>query len=205
MPIVLLVRHGENDYMVNQRLAGRTPGVHLNQTGQLQAEKVAENLKHLPIKAIYSSPLERTWETATPLAKALNLDVIPRQNLLEVDYGTWQGNTFEWLTQQSDWKVLNTTPSLLRFPQGESFSEVQSRMCSEISTLCSLCDATEMFACFTHGDLIRLAVAYYLGMPLDRYRRLYIGPASITAFEINEENIRLISINHEFTFPQQMS
>ncbi len=204
MPVVLLIRHGENDYMTNKRLAGRSPGVHLNETGQLQAEKIAENLKHLPIKAVYSSPLERARETAVPLAKALNLDVILRQDLLEVDYGAWQGNTYEWLSQQSEWKVLHTTPSIVRFPGGESFPEAQSRICREISTLCSSHDAKEMFACFTHADLIRLVIAQYLEMPLDRYQRLYIGPASITAMEIIEGSIRLISMNHEFTFPQQM-
>jgi probable phosphomutase (TIGR03848 family) len=204
MPVVLLIRHGENDYMKNERLAGRSPGVHLNEVGQSQAEKVAEYLKNLPIKAIYSSPLERTWETAEPLAKALQLEIIPRQDLLEVDYGEWQGNTFEWLSQQSDWETLHKTPSLVRFPGGETLSEAQSRVCHEIITLCGLHHEKEIFACFTHADMVRLAVVHHLGMPLDYYTRLYIGPASITVLEMNEGNARLISMNHEFTFPPQM-
>lgn len=170
----------------------------------MQAEQIAEHLKHLPIKAVYSSPLDRTWETAVPLARALKLEVILRQDLLEVDYGEYQGNTFEWLSQQADWKMLRNTPSLVRFPGGETFLEAQSRACREITTLCSYHAAGEMIACFTHADLIRLVVAHYLEMPLDRYQRLYIGPASISTLEVNEDHVRLISINHEFTFPHQM-
>jgi probable phosphomutase (TIGR03848 family) len=205
MPVVLLIRHGENNYMKNNRLAGRSPGVHLNEIGQSQAEKVAECLKNLPIKAIYSSPLDRTWETAEPLAKALQLEIVPRQDLLEVDYGEWQGNTFEWLSQQDEWKTLHITPSAVRFPGGETLSEAQSRVCHEITTLCGLYHDKEIFACFTHADLVRLAVVHHLGMPLDYYNRLYIGPASITILEVNEGNGRLISMNYEFTFPPQMS
>lgn len=204
MPVVLLVRHGENDYMLNKILAGRTPGVHLNDVGRSQAESVADHLKRLPIKAIYSSPLERAWETATPLAKALNMEVIPRPDLQEVDYGDWQGHPFEWLSKQSDWKVLHTTPTLVRFPGGETIAEAKSRVCQEIFTLCSKHDAKDMFVCFTHADLVRMVVVHYLGMPLDHYNRLYIGPASVTALEVNEGIARLISMNYEFTFLPQM-
>ena len=87
MPIVFLVRHGENDFMKNKVLAGRIPGIHLNETGKKQAEQVAKQLKKFPITGIYSSPLERAYETAAPLANAMNLEVIKRDELLEVDYG----------------------------------------------------------------------------------------------------------------------
>lgn len=204
MPVVLLVRHGENDYMVKKILAGRTPGVHLNDVGRSQAESVAEHLKHLPIKAIYSSPLERTWETAEPLARALNSEIVPRPDLLEVDYGTWQGQTYEWLSKQSEWGILHTTPTLVRFPGGETLTEAKARVSDEISTLCAMHAAKDMFVCFTHADLVRMVVVHYLGMPLDHYNRLYIGPASVTALEINEESTRLISMNYEFTFQPQM-
>jgi len=204
MPIVLMVRHGENDFMVKQLLAGRLPEVHLNQAGQLQAEKIAELLQHLPIKAIYASPLERTRETAEPLAKALNLQVIPRPDLLEVDYGEWQGHAFDWLSQQTEWKVLHKTPTQVRFPGGETLVEAKDRVSREISSLCGMHDSKDMFACFTHADLVRMVVVHYLEMPLDYYNRLYIGPASITALEVNEESARLISMNYEFSFPSQM-
>ncbi|NMC12388.1 MAG: phosphoglycerate mutase [Chloroflexi bacterium] len=204
MPVVFLIRHGENDYMNNKILAGRIPGVHLNETGQRQAEQVAGNLKKLPIKAIYSSPLERTWETAVPLAEALNLNIISRQNLLEVDYGEWQGRSYEWLCEQTEWKVLHSTPSLVRFPGGETFFEAQSRICSEIAALCKMHDENDSIACFTHADCIRLALAQYLEMSIDNYQRLFIGPASITTLLIHESNIQLVSMNHGFTFPPQM-
>ncbi|MBN1536353.1 MAG: histidine phosphatase family protein [Anaerolineales bacterium] len=204
MPVVLLVRHGENDYMVKKILAGRTPGVHLNDVGRSQAESVAEHLKNLPIKAIYSSPLERAWETAEPLARALNSEIVPRPDLLEVDYGEWQGQTYEWLQKQSEWDILHTTPALVRFPGGETLTEAKERVSDEISALCAMHAEKEMFVCFTHADLVRMVVVHYLDMQLELYNRLYIGPASVTVLEINEKSACLISMNYEFTFPPQM-
>ena len=205
MPIVFLVRHGENDFMKNKVLAGRIPGIHLNETGKKQAEQVAEQLKKFPITGIYSSPLERAYETAAPLANALNLEVIKRDELLEVDYGEWQGKSYEWLYQQDNWKKVHATPSLVRFPGGENFVEAQSRMCGGLTDILNTLEKEEMAACFTHADCIRLLVTFYLGMPIDNYQRLYIGPASIAILEIKESVPCLISINHEFTLSNDKS
>src|SRR5512136_175280 len=100
MPIFLLVRHGETDYNKKMHLPGRIPGVHLNNKGRLQAQSIADKLSMVPIKAIYSSPLERTLETAEPLANALKLTVIPTSGLLEVDSGEWQGQSIRRLRRQ---------------------------------------------------------------------------------------------------------
>ena len=91
MTIILLIRHGENDW-VGKKLAGRLPGVHLNQNGLNQAQAVAATLHNLPIKAIYSSPLERAMETAQPLALVKKMEITICDNLSEINFGDWQGN-----------------------------------------------------------------------------------------------------------------
>jgi len=125
MSIFLLIRHGENDFVKQGRLAGRLPGVHLNEKGLAQAAEVADKVKGAPVKAVYSSPLERTMETAEPIAQALGLEVLPRAGLLEVDVGEWQNKTLKELHRRKIWRAVQTSPSRVRFPGGESFAEAQ--------------------------------------------------------------------------------
>lgn len=200
MPIVLLVRHGENDYVKKNRLAGRKSGVHLNDTGRAQALAVAEKLTGALVKAVYSSPLERAMETAEPFAQALNLEVIPREGLLETDYGEWQDKTLKSLRRRKLWKVVQGRPSMARFPQGESFAETQHRICREIEALVGQHAEKDIFVCVSHADPIKLAVAYYLGLPLDAFQRLAVSPASITALAIGESYSHLLTLNYDLSF-----
>ena len=121
MPVVLLIRHGENDVM-HRRLAGRLPGVHLNEPGRGQAAALVERLKNLPVNAIYSSPLERALETAEPLAGTRELPVQVNPGLLEIDYGQLQGKTYKQLQRINAWKMLQEEPSRVQFPGGESLT-----------------------------------------------------------------------------------
>jgi probable phosphomutase (TIGR03848 family) len=196
MPIVLLVRHGENDYVKTGRLAGRTPGVHLNDSGREQAQKTAAVLKGAPVKAIYSSPMERAMETAEPLAQVLELPINVREGLLETDIGEWQGRTVKSLQRLKLWKVVQQAPSRLRFPGGESFAEIQFRICQEIEKICTQHEPKDLVVCVSHADPIKLAVAYFLGMPLDSFQRLVIAPASITGLAIGETSSQLIMLNY---------
>jgi probable phosphoglycerate mutase len=175
----LLIRHGENDF-VGKRLAGHLPGVHLNEKGRQQAALIAQTLSKAPIKAIYSSPLERAVETATPLAQALNLPVGIRPGLIEIDFGRWQGKTGKQMRRLKLWKVVQENPSQMRFPGGESFAEAQQRLYQEIEAIKSTHEENDLVACFSHNDAISLVVAYYLGLPLDNFQRLSIGTASMT-------------------------
>ncbi len=200
MPIVLLIRHGENDYVKTGRIAGRQPGVHLNDTGRQQAQSLAEHLARAPIKAIYSSPLERAIETAEPIAAALKLPVIQREGLIESDCGEWQDQALKDLTKLKIWKAVQNTPSLVRIPGGESFLEMQVRIQTEIEALCALHKPKETFICISHADPIKLAVAYFIGMPLDLFQRLFIAPASITALHIGPRGALLLALNSNFSF-----
>ena len=125
MPLLLLIRHGENDYTKTHKLAGRLPGVHLNEHGQKQARALAEALTQVPIKAVYSSPLERAVETATPIAKARGLKIQIEKGLLETNVGKWQGRSLASLRLQKQWRVVQQAPSRAQFPEGETFYELQ--------------------------------------------------------------------------------
>jgi len=199
MPVLLLIRHGENEYVKKGRLAGRLPGVHLNDTGRSQAQSLADRLAKAPIKAIYSSPLERALETAEPLAKTLNLETIPRPGFLETDYGEWQGQTLKSLRRLKLWRTVQHAPSLARFPGGESFAECQGRVCREIEWICSQHDSKDLIACVFHADPIKLAIAFYIGLPLDHFQRLSSAPASITTLLIGEAGSQLVNLNVDFS------
>ena len=113
MPIFLLIRHAETDYNKKSRIASRLPGVHLNQKGKQQAQLLADKLGKVPIKAIHSSPLERAIETAEPLARTLNLEIVPNPGLLESDCGEWQDKSVKKLQRQKIWQSIQQHPSLL--------------------------------------------------------------------------------------------
>ncbi len=200
MPVILLIRHGDNDYVKKHRLAGRMPGVHLNKKGQEQARLLAEKLGDMPIKAVYSSPLDRTMETAAPLAHALGLEVIPRAGLIETDFGEWQGESLKKLNRLKIWRVVQNRPSLMRFPGGETFAEVQLRYIRELESICSQYEPKDVVACVSHADPIRLAVAYYIGLPLDMFQRLSVLPGSISVLWIAEGNSQLLALNTDPAF-----
>jgi len=200
MANILLIRHGENDYVKKGLLAGRLPGVHLNANGQKQAQLLAERLKDAPIKAIYSSPMERAMETAAPLAQTLGLEICPRPGLIEVDVGEWQDQKLKALRRLKQWKVVQMAPARFRFPGGETFADGQYRVCKELEELAGQHAPDALIACVSHADPIRLAVAFFLGMPLDLFQSLVVAPASITVLQIDEMGARLITINYEFSF-----
>lgn len=200
MPIILLVRHGENDYVKKGRLAGRLPGVNLNEKGRAQAQAVAERLAGAPIKAVYSSPMERAQQTAEPIAKALGLETITRPGLTEVDIGEWQDQKVKGLSRLKIWRVVQNRPSLMRFPGGESFVEAQFRICQEIQELAGLHDPKDILICVSHADPIKLAAAYFIGLPLDFFQRLNVSPGSITALHLGEGSSFLLTLNYDLSF-----
>jgi len=200
MPTFLLIRHGETDFNKKMRIAGRLPGVHLTKKGQRQALALVERLSSLPIKAIYSSPLDRTMETASPLARALNLEVIPTPGLLETDCGEWQEQSIGRLRRLKAWRSLQQYPSLFRFPGGESVAECQHRMVQVLESLRQEHSEEDTVACFSHSDPIKQLLTHYLGMPLDNFQRLTISPASITVMNISDTGTRLIMLNYSLEF-----
>ena len=200
MPILLLIRHGENDYSKHGKLAGRLPGVHLNARGQEQAEALGKALADTPIKAIYSSPLERALETAAPIAGARKLDVIQDPGLLESNVGKWQGQSIRKLALTKYWKVIQQAPSRAAHPGGESFLQTQTRIVSALDAICARYKPRDMIACVFHSDPIKLAVAHYLGLPLDRFQRLGCDTASLTMLYLGESGANLMKLNQRPPF-----
>ena len=195
MPTLLLIRHGETDYVKKHRLAGRLPGVNLNDKGRQQALAIAEKLATAPLKAIYSSPLERALQTAEPLAQALGLPVIPCPGLIETDPGEWSGQSWKQLARTKAWHVIQSTPSRFRFPGSETFAGAQQRITQELEVLAGQHDPKDLVACFSHADPIRLAVAYFIGLPLDMFQRLAVSPGSISILHLGETSARLLALN----------
>lgn len=204
MPTILLIRHGINN-LVGKRLAGRLPGVRLNEAGWKQAERIAEALKSAPIQAIYSSPLERAMETAAPLAAALNLEVRPHPGLIEIDFGAWQGITFKQMRRMKLWKTVQENPAEMRFPQGESFVEAQQRLVETITEIAAQYGEKDWVACFSHSDAIKLAVAHFLAMPLNAFQRIGIDTASLSVIHLgkNEPFVAAVNQRINFEWPQE--
>ena len=193
MTTILLIRHGENDFMRQHKLAGWLPGIHLNARGRAQAEALIQTLDGLPLEAIYSSPLERAVETAAPLARARGLSVQRHPGLGEIRYGRWQGRALSSLRRLKLWAQVQATPSLVTIPEGESFRQAQTRMIEEIERLREAHRGA--VACFSHADPIKLALSYYLGQPLDLFQRLTIDPASVSTLAFVDGRVRVPGIN----------
>ena len=177
--LVLLVRHGQTT-TTGKLLPGRAKGLHLADTGIAQAQAVADRLKLLPnIDAVYASPLERTRETAAPISKALGLRTKISKGLIEAEFGEWTGAALSDLMKLPEWRQVQNTPSTFRFPGGESFTEMQARITSELSRLAAL-HAGRAIVCVSHADPIKAAVAHAAGTHLDLFQRIVISPCSVT-------------------------
>jgi len=200
MPLLLLIRHGENEYVKNGKMAGQLPDVHLNEHGRQQAAELAEALKQIPIKAIYSSPLERAVETAEPISEGRRIKIQLRPELMDTDIGKWQGRTIKQLNRTKKWKIVQQAPSRFRFPDGESFLETQTRIASCLDEIAASHKPKDIVAVVFHADPIKLAVAYYLGMPLDHFQKLACDTGSVTVLYLSETGAHLLKLNQEPPF-----
>ena len=203
MAALLLIRHGENDFTKRGILAGRLPGVHLNERGRKQAQDLAEALAGLPIRAVYSSPLERAMETARPLARALHLPVQRDAGLMESNVGAWEGKSIRRLARTKNWRIVQRSPSRAGHPEGETFVQTQGRIVTALEAICTRHKPRELIACVFHSDPIKLAVAHFIGLPLDNFQRIGCDPASVTLLSIGPSTSRLIWLNRQppFTIP----
>lgn len=193
MTVLLLIRHAHTD-AAGKRLTGWSRGVHLNPRGQREAEALADRLDGIPVDAIYSSPLERCRETVAPLARRRGLSIAARRGLLEVDYGDWTGRTISQLRRTKLWRSVQQVPSMVRFPSGESFLEVQARAVAELGRIAGA-HPSGTVAVVTHADVVRLLIAHHAGMHMDHLQRLVVDPASVTVVAVSEGTTRLLKVN----------
>jgi probable phosphomutase (TIGR03848 family) len=196
--LVLFVRHGQTP-TTGKVLPGRAAGLHLAEKGQHQAETVAGRIASLQtdqrkVAAVYASPLERTQETAAPIARALGLRVRRNQGLLEADFGEWTGAELKKLYKKPEWRTVQRNPSGFRFPGGESFTEMQTRICGAIDRLRAAHPGQTVVA-VSHADPIKAAVAHAMGTHLDLFQRIVVSPCSVSAVLYGVEGPMVLAVN----------
>jgi probable phosphoglycerate mutase len=193
---VLLVRHGATA-TTGITLPGRAPGLHLSERGVAQAEHVAERLGELAKRpvALYVSPLERTRETASPIARTLRLRPHAERGLLECDFGLWTGKKLNLLAKKPEWRTVQHAPSTFRFPEGESFTEMQLRMWTTLERIAAH-HRNRSVVVVSHADPIKAAVTYAQGVPLDLFQRTVISTCSISAIAFTNTTPIVLSVNN---------
>jgi broad specificity phosphatase PhoE len=187
----LLIRHAAHDYL-GRAVPGRKPGVHINARGHEEAEQLARAIRGIPIDAIYSGPLERVRETAEPLCRALNLELRIDNAFNEFDVGDWTDRTLADLHRDEVWRRFNSFRSCTPAPGGELMLEVQARV---VRRMCELRAQHRCIAIVTHGDVVRAALAYFLGMHISLYAQIEIDPASISLIEWWDDFARVRMMN----------
>ena len=196
MTTFYLVRHGACDGL-GEMLWGRRAGVCLNQEGKAQVQRLAEHFKGVKLDAVYSSPLERALETAEAIARVAKLEINQSHAFNEVDFGEWSGKPFEALARDERWRRFNTHRSVTRIPAGESFLEVQTRVVAEFERL-SEQHANASVAIVSHADVIKAAVGYVAGTPIELLQRFEISPGSVSIIATDEDGIKLLAVNSGF-------
>jgi probable phosphoglycerate mutase len=192
--LVLFVRHGHTP-TTGKVLPGRARGLHLSEQGRAQADAVAGRLAALSkIDAVYASPLERTRETAAPIAAARGLRVRTDRRLLEADIGEWTGLELKAVRRLPEWKKVHSHPTGFRFPGGESFPEMQDRMLAAVERL-QADHAGETVVAVSHADPIKAAVAHALGTHLDLFQRVTVSPCSVSAVVYGDGGPVVLSVN----------
>jgi len=192
--VILLVRHGQTP-TTGKILPGRAAGLHLAESGVAQAHRVAERIAELPkIDAIYASPLERARETAAPIAKALKQRVKIDRGLLECDFGDWTGAELGKLMKLPEWSTVQRAPSTFRFPNGESFTEMQTRMVTALDRIRAAHPGGTV-VCVSHADPIKAAVAHAMGTHLDLFQRIVIGTSSVSAVAYSPHGPFVLTVN----------
>jgi probable phosphomutase (TIGR03848 family) len=190
---VVLVRHAVTAE-TGPVLSGRRPGIDLSEKGRAQADGAATRLAGLPVKAVYSSPLERCHQTAEAVAARHGLPVTDVAGLAEADYGEWTGQKIEDLRQSDLWKLVQVAPSAVRFPAGESVREMQARIITAIEEVVAA-HPGEVVVAVSHADPIKAAVAHFTGIHLDLFQRLFVAPASCTVLRFGPMGAALVKLN----------
>jgi len=192
--MILMVRHGRTP-TTGKVLPGRAKGLHLSDEGVAEAKRVAERLAEMKkVAAIYASPLERTRETAAPIAKALGLDVVTHKGLLECDFGGWTGASLASLMKKKEWTTVQRAPSTFRFPNGESFTEMQTRMVSTLDEI-RRAHPGKVVVCVSHADPIKAALAHAMGTHLDLFQRIVVSTCSVSAVAYAETGPVVLTVN----------
>ena len=208
--LIIFVRHGRTP-TTGTKLPGWAPNLHLSDEGKSQAEMIAKEIKKssssflgTKVSAVYASPMERTQETAKPIAKTLNLRVRTLQGLNECDFGDWTGRRLRDLSKLKSWSTIQKQPSSFRFPNGESFTEMQNRMLKTVDKILER-HSGETVVCVSHADPIKAILASAVGTPLDLFQRILVGPCSASVVLYTKERPLVLTLNSNGNFNGSLS
>jgi broad specificity phosphatase PhoE len=202
MTTFLLVRHCALDAL-NRYLAGRAPGEHLNDAGRAQVQRLANQFAGVTLDAVFSSPLERARETSAAFAACVQGGVQYVDDLFEVDLGEWTGKTFDELARDPRWTSFNTRREITQIPGGEMILDVQVRVVRFLQQQAARFPDGRV-AIVSHGDVLRAAIAYYLGLPIDHMLRFDISPGSISVLRVNADGAHLLCLNSRDVSDEQL-
>jgi probable phosphoglycerate mutase len=191
--LLFLARHAVTAE-TGSMLSGRKPGIDLSERGREQAAALGERLAALPIAAVYASPIERTMQTAAPVAERHGLQVRALPGVLEADYGGWTGGKLGDLAKEELWRTVQRAPSRARFPDGESLAEMQVRMVAALEAVVADHPGV-MVVVVSHADPIKSAIAHYTGMHLDHFQRIVVSPASVTVLSLSAHGAAMVKCN----------
>nr|WP_206444250.1 histidine phosphatase family protein [Nocardioides sp. KC13] len=198
---MILVRHGRTTANASGTLAGRLPGVRLDERGLEQAAKAAERIAPVPLALAVTSPMERCQQTLSVIleGRAELPAVVVEDGVSECDYGEWQGEKISTLARRKLWKTVQTQPSAVTFPGGESMAAMQARGVEAVRRHDAAVTAAHgdaaVWLCVSHGDLIKSILADALGMHLDLFQRLHVDPASISVVRYGEGRPSVLATN----------
>ncbi len=190
--VVCFVRHGTTA-TTGKVLPGRARGLHLSDQGRDEATRAGESLAGLSVAAIYSSPLERTRETASAISERVGKPVVVARDLIECDVGRWTGEPLSRLSKLPEWRTVQRWPSGFRFPGGESFLEVEARLAGAVSRICQA-HPGEVVVAVSHADCIKTVLASALGVPLDLFQRIVVAPCSISTVVYGSDGPAVLSM-----------
>jgi probable phosphomutase (TIGR03848 family) len=192
---VLLVRHARSTANAQGVLAGRMPDVHLDGEGIAQSDRLAERLAAVPVTRVIGSPMERCRETAEPICIAHRLRYEVDERLIECDYGTWSGRPLSECAQEPLWPAIQSAPSTVTFPEGESMASMSARGVAAVLDAVSAASDGDVLVVVSHGDVIKAIVAHVMGLDLDRFQAIVVDPASVTLLRFAEERAFLVRHN----------
>ena len=201
MATVILVRHGRTTANASGLLAGRTPGVLLDDVGRQQAVRTGERLAAVPVVSVVSSPLERCRQTAELiLERQEGSPATPVDDgITECDYGDWQGRTLKELSAEPLWSTVQGQPSAVVFPGGESMAGMQARAVAAIRRHDAAVEAEHgpgaVWVAVSHGDIVKSVLADALGMHLDLFQRIAVGPASVSIVRYGSSRPEVVATN----------
>jgi 2,3-bisphosphoglycerate-dependent phosphoglycerate mutase len=199
MPTVILARHGRTVANATGVLAGRSPGVRLDEVGVQQAEAAARRLDGLPLAAAVTSPLERCKDTARILLRGSGVRARVERGLTECDYGDWTGRPMKELAKEDLWKVVQAHPAGVRFPGGEAMAEMSARAVRAIRAWDGRVDETAgedaVWLAVAHGDVIKSVLADALGVHLDGFQRIVVDPASLSVVRYTPQRSYVLAVN----------